>query len=215
MSARSKIPTTPAKLTKPAKPAKPTLQKTGPEPIRLLFVCLGNICRSPTAEAVMRRLVTDAGLQDHILIDSAGTGDWHVGHPPDKRSQAVGRARGIPLSGQARQVNPQDFAAFDYILAMDQSNLTNLKAFEPASGPKRTQTKDQNKTAHISLLRAFDPTAEPGAEVPDPYYGGDKGFDEVFDICERACRGLLAELQNTQDDKNVKPSTNLSAPEIS
>ncbi|HLK88737.1 MAG TPA: low molecular weight protein-tyrosine-phosphatase [Polyangia bacterium] len=152
---------------------------------RVCFVCLGNICRSPTAEAVMRHLVKEAQLERAIAIDSAGTGDWHVGHARDKRSRAVGEARGIPLSGTARQFVPQDFDDYDHVLAMDRANRAELLRL----------ARDDRDRAKVALLRSFDPSAPPDAEVPDPYYGGARGFEEVFDICERACRGLLATLR--------------------
>jgi protein-tyrosine phosphatase len=154
-------------------------------PVRLSFVCLGNICRSPTAEAVMRHLVSQAGLADRILIESAGLGDWHVGGARDTRSQKVGRRRGIALEGVARQFVPGDFARLDYVLAMDRQNRAGLLAMAP----------DDTARARVHLLRAFDPAAPPDAEVPDPYYGGPRGFDEVFDICEAACQGLLDHLR--------------------
>ncbi|HVV52745.1 MAG TPA: low molecular weight protein-tyrosine-phosphatase, partial [Polyangia bacterium] len=144
-----------------------------------------NICRSPTAEAVMRHLVKQAGLERQIAIDSAGTGDWHVGDARDKRSRAVGETRGIPLSGVARQFVPADFDDYDHVLAMDRANRTELLRL----------ARDDRDRAKVALLRSFDPEAPPDAEVPDPYYGGPGGFDEVFDICERACRGLLAKLR--------------------
>jgi protein-tyrosine phosphatase len=153
--------------------------------VRICFVCLGNICRSPTAEAVMRHLVTGAGLEHQILIESAGTGDWHVGHARDKRSRAVGEARGIPLSGVAQQFVPVSFDRYTHVIAMDRSNRDELL--------KMARTPDDR--AKVALLRAFDPTAEKDAEVPDPYYGGARGFEQVFDICERACRGLLEQLK--------------------
>jgi len=152
--------------------------------VRVCFVCLGNICRSPTAAAVMRHLVKQAGLGKRIAIDSAGTGDWHVGGARDKRSRAVGVARGIPLSGVARQFVAEDFDDFDQVLAMDRSNRDDLLRM----------ARDGRDRAKVALLRSFDPTAPADAEVPDPYYGGPRGFEEVFDICERACHGLLAAL---------------------
>ncbi|HEY4394791.1 MAG TPA: low molecular weight protein-tyrosine-phosphatase [Polyangia bacterium] len=152
--------------------------------VRICFVCLGNICRSPTAEAVMRHLVKQAGLESKIAIDSAGTGDWHVGGARDKRSRAVGEARGIPLSGVARQFVSADFDDYDHVLAMDRANRDELVRMARHAGDR----------AKVALLRSFDPAAPPDAEVPDPYYGGARGFEEVFDICERACRGLLAQL---------------------
>jgi protein-tyrosine phosphatase len=157
------------------------------KPVRLSFVCLGNICRSPTAEAVMRHLIQKEGLGDRILIDSAGLGDWHVGHDRDARSHAVGRRRGVPLQGTARQFTARDFARFDYVLAMDRQNRAGLLALAP----------DDEARAKVRLLRSFDPAAPPDAEVPDPYYGGPQGFDDVFDICEAACAGLLAHLRRT------------------
>ena len=152
--------------------------------VRICFVCLGNICRSPTAEAVMRHLVAEQGLGGRIEIDSAGTGDWHVGDPPDGRAAGVGAARGVPLSGRARQFTAADFARFDHVIAMDRSNRDDLLRMAP--GPA--------ERAKVRLLRSFDASAPPDADVPDPYYGGPRGFDEVFDICERACRGLLDHL---------------------
>jgi protein-tyrosine phosphatase len=153
--------------------------------VRVCFVCLGNICRSPTAEAVMRHLVDQEGMSDRIKVDSAGTGDWHVGDPPDRRAQAVGAARGIPLSGAAQQFTADDFARYDHVLAMDRSNRDDLLRMAPGPADK----------AKVRLLRSFDASAPPDADVPDPYYGGARGFEEVFEICERACRGLLEHLR--------------------
>jgi len=153
--------------------------------VRICFVCLGNICRSPTAEAVMRHLVDQAGLHDRIAVESAGTGDWHVGDPPDRRARAVGEARGIPLSGTAAQFTAVDFARYEHVIAMDRSNRDDL--LRMAATPA--------ERAKVRLLRSFDASAPPDADVPDPYYGGARGFDEVFDICERACRGLLEHLR--------------------
>jgi protein-tyrosine phosphatase len=147
--------------------------------MKLLFVCLGNICRSPTAHGVMQKLVDDAGLAARITIDSAGTGNWHVGELPDPRSREAALLRGYHLDHRARQVVREDFERFDLILAMDRSNLRHLKRM--ASGPAR-----------VELLRAFEPGAPAGAEVPDPYSGGGEDFERVLDICECACGGLLA-----------------------
>jgi protein-tyrosine phosphatase len=156
-------------------------------PVRLSFVCLGNICRSPTAEAVMRHLVEQQGLEGRVVLDSAGLGDWHVGEARDARSQAVGEKRGVLLEGVARQFQAEDFARFDYVLAMDRQNRSGLLALAP----------DDAARAKVRLLRSFDPAAPPEAEVPDPYYGGARGFDQVFDICEAACAGLLEHLRRT------------------
>lgn len=153
--------------------------------IRICFVCLGNICRSPTAESVMRQVVRDAGLQEQVEIDSAGTGAWHVGERPDPRAQQVGKRRGVPVSGRARQFKAADFKRFDYIIAMDASNRNDLQAL----------VGTEEDRAKIHLLRDFDPAGKPNLDVPDPYYGGDQGFDRVFDICTAACTGLLQALR--------------------
>jgi protein-tyrosine phosphatase len=151
--------------------------------VRILFVCLGNICRSPTAEGVMRRLVAEAGLSDEIVIDSAGTAAYHVGNPPDERATVAARRRGTELAGAARQVRPSDFEDFDLLLAMDGSNLDELRRLAPDDGTR----------ARVRLLREFDPASAgaPDLDVPDPYYGGPRGFDTVLDHVEAACRGLL------------------------
>jgi protein-tyrosine phosphatase len=153
--------------------------------IAISFVCMGNICRSPTAEAVMRHLVREAGLQHAISIDSAGTGSWHVGEERDRRSRAVAKHRGMPISGPARQFTSSDFDRFDLVLALDEQNASDLR---------RLALNDEAR-AKIHLLRKFDPDAPPGAEVPDPYYGGPDGFELVFDICLSACRGMLDHLR--------------------
>ena len=148
--------------------------------MRICFVCLGNICRSPTAHGVMERLVEQAGLSRAIAIDSAGTGAYHVGELPDERSRAAARRRGISLTHRARQFTADDFDRFDLVVAMDGQNLRNLQRL---AGPRKQPV--------IALLRSFDPTAERDAEVPDPWAGGPEGFEEVLDQCERACAGLL------------------------
>jgi protein-tyrosine phosphatase len=156
------------------------------EPVRLLFVCLGNICRSPTAEGVMRHVVAQAGMQDEVEIDSAGTGAWHIGSEPDERATAAARGRGVALGGAARQVRPQDLEDFDLILAMDRANLRDLRALA-----------DDDTEGKIRLLREFDPASAGSADldVPDPYYGAAGGFEEVFDLVEAASRGLLEEIR--------------------
>jgi protein-tyrosine phosphatase len=133
----------------------------------------------------MRHLLEQEGLEDRIEIESAGTGDWHVGDPRDRRSLAVGAARGIPLTGTAQQFTSVDFARFDHVLAMDRSNRAELLRL--ARSPE-----DKKK---VRLLRSFDPAAPKDAEVPDPYYGGPRGFEDVFDMCEAACRGLIDHLR--------------------
>jgi len=148
--------------------------------MRICFVCLGNICRSPTAHGVMEKLVADAGLQSRITLDSAGTGSWHVGELPDPRSREAALLRGYDLSHRARQFVDADLARFDLVLAMDRSNLRHLQVMARGrTGPR------------IDLLRAFEPGAPAGAEVPDPYAGERDGFELVLDICERACTGVL------------------------
>jgi protein-tyrosine phosphatase len=156
-------------------------------PTRLLFVCMGNICRSPTAEGVMRHLLREEGLEDEITVDSAGTGAWHVGNPPDRRATAAARARGIVLEGAARQVRPSDFDDYDLLLVADRENLADLRAIAP----------DEAARAKVRLLREFDPASDGAADldVPDPYYGGPDGFEDVLDLVEAACRGLLAEIR--------------------
>jgi protein-tyrosine phosphatase len=158
--------------------------------VRILFVCMGNICRSPTAEGVMRHLLAEEGLEDAIELDSAGTGGWHAGDPPDRRATAAARARGIALDGAARQVRPSDFEDFDLILAADRENLRDLRAIAPPG----TEGK-------VRLLREFDPGCEgaPDLDVPDPYYGGERGFEDVLDLVEAACRGLLARVRPSRE----------------
>jgi low molecular weight protein-tyrosine phosphatase len=155
--------------------------------MRILFVCMGNICRSPTAEGVMRALLSREGLDGRIEIDSAGTGAWHVGDPPDARATAAARRRRVALEGQARQVTPADFDRFDLVLAMDRENLRDLLALAPDDGAR----------AKVRLLREFDPSAVRAGDldVPDPYHGGPDGFERVLDLVEAACRGLLDDLR--------------------
>lgn len=149
----------------------------------ILFVCLGNICRSPTAEAVFRKRAKDANLG--IRIESAGTGGWHKGDPPDPRARAAGEARGYSFAGQeARRVENNDFAVFDLILAMDQRNLDDLKSICPSAARDK-----------IKLFLDFAPHLSV-SEVPDPYYGGDAGFDHVLDLVEAASDGLIEKLKH-------------------
>jgi protein-tyrosine phosphatase len=153
--------------------------------MRILFVCMGNICRSPTAEGVMRRLLRDAGLEG-VEVESAGTGGWHAGEPPDERATAAAARRGVTLEGAARQVRPADFRRFDLLVAMDRANLGELLAL----------AVDDEGAEKVRLLREFDPATSGGdLDVPDPYYGGDRGFENVLDMVEAACRGLIDELR--------------------
>ncbi len=150
--------------------------------IAVLFVCLGNICRSPTAHGVFEKVVAEQGLDQHILIDSAGTGDWHIGKQPDPRTIIAGQQRGYDLSHlRSRQVTTADFNKFDYILAMDSNNLVNLQHIKP-SGFDGT----------LGLFLPFGRGSQ--NEVPDPYAGGIDGFERVLDMVERASAGLLEHL---------------------
>lgn len=153
--------------------------------INVCFVCLGNICRSPTAEGVMKHLVAQAGLQGSIQVDSAGTSAYHVGEPPERRAVASASRRGIDISGRSRQFVREDFQRFDYVLAMDGSNQKDLLALAP----------NDEAEAKVSLLRSFDPASSPDAGVPDPYYGGADGFELVLDLCLAACQGLLGRVR--------------------
>ena len=148
---------------------------------RVLMVCLGNICRSPTAEAVLRKKVHEAGLDDRIEVDSAGTADYHVDSPPDRRAVVHGQKRGLEMKHlRGRQVGPADFDRFDVVLAMDEDNLANLQRIRPAAS-----------RAKVALLMSYAPHA--GAnEVPDPYYGGAAGFEMVLDLAESAADGFVA-----------------------
>jgi protein-tyrosine phosphatase len=163
-------------------------------PVRILFVCLGNICRSPTAEGVMRALVREAGVEESIELDSAGTGGWHVGSPPDDRATETALTRGIVLEGAARQVRREDFEDFDLIIAMDGSNLAELRRLEP----------DEQARSRVRLLREFDPASagRQDLDVPDPYYGAGNGFEEVLNLVQAACLGLLEELR----PRDVEPA---------
>lgn len=152
--------------------------------IRVLFVCMGNICRSPTAEGVFKHLVAAEGLAERIESDSAGTHDYHIDAPPDSRSQAAAALRGYDLSTlRARQVKVQDFADFDYVLAMDEANRVALRKLCP------TQFRER-----VRLFLEFAPAAG-RREVPDPYYGGQQGFEAVLDLVEDAARGLLEHIR--------------------
>ena len=152
--------------------------------VKVLFVCLGNICRSPSAEGVFRNLIREQGLEEHIQIDSAGTHAYHVGAPPDERAQAAALQRGIDMSDlRGRQVDEGDFYIFDYILAMDRENEYNLQSICPPE--------------HESKVGLFMAYAESWSddEVPDPYYGGTSGFERVLDMIEDAANGLLDDIR--------------------
>ena len=152
--------------------------------IKVLFVCLGNICRSPLGEGVFRHLVTEQGLGDRFLIDSAGTGNWHIGSPPHADSQRVARERGMDISDQrARQLTPLDLRDFDYLIAMDTSNKEGILALDP----------NGRYADKVKLMLEYHPTCGI-QDVPDPYFGGPEGFYPVLDMIEEASRNLLAEI---------------------
>lgn len=152
--------------------------------VKVLFVCLGNICRSPTAEGIFQQLVVDAGLDKRIHIDSAGTANWHQGRSPDSRTVAAAKQRNIDLSVlRARAVKVSDFNEYDYILAMDNNNLADLQDLKPA-----------DYTGHLGLFLAFGKQTQ-YTEVPDPYHGGSDGFELVLDLVEDAATGLLEFIQ--------------------
>ncbi len=154
---------------------------------KVLFVCLGNICRSPTAHGVFEKKVENAGVEHLVEIDSAGTGGWHIGKKPDSRAIAAAKQRGYDLTHlRARQATQRDFSQFDLILAMDESNLYDLKSLKPDNFP-----------GTLDLFLSYGSQTE-YQEVPDPYYGGNKGFDLVLDLIEDACDGLLESILQNQ-----------------
>ncbi len=157
---------------------------TKDNPYKLCFVCLGNICRSPTAEGVFQHLVNERDLQPYFEVDSAGTSAYHVGESANSKSQQTAKQHGITLHSKARQFESFDLDYFDLVLAMDQENLTNIKRMNNGN----------MENVEIGMLRDFDP--EPGdGEVPDPYYGGIQGFENVFQIVKRSCVNLLDRLE--------------------
>lgn len=151
------------------------------ERVSVLFVCMGNICRSPLAEGVFRHLVRRRNLTDRFEIDSAGVSGYHEGDPPDARSAEVARRRGIELTGRARRLRRTDLDQFDYVLVMDGENRAGVERLANGATPG----------ARIQFLREFDPAADDDLDVPDPYYGGPSGFEDVQDMVERACEQLL------------------------
>ena len=152
--------------------------------VSVVFVCMGNICRSPTAEAVFRHYVESAGMSEHIVIDSAGTHDYHIGDPPDQRTQRAARQRGYDMSAlRGRKVEAFDFSRFDYVLAMDRSNLAILQNLAPHGSGTKPRLFLEYARHHAER------------EVPDPYYGGADGFERVLDMVEDAAQGLLQEIR--------------------
>lgn len=158
-------------------------------PTRILFVCLGNICRSPLAESVFRHLAERRGVAELFEIDSAGTSGYHVGDAPDARSVATARTRGVEVVGTSRQLRPADLERFDYIIAMDAENLAEIERLRERLGG----------TARLHRLREWDPQAD-ALDVPDPYYGGADGFEKVHDLVERSCEGLLDHLLQEREE---------------
>lgn len=151
---------------------------------RIAIVCLGNICRSPMAHVVLTAKLAEAGLADRVEVTSSGTGDWHIGEPMDRRAAARLHAAGYdPTRHRAQQVRGQDLADHDLVLAMDATNLADLHRLAP-------------EVSTVRLFRDFDPEAEPGAEVPDPWYAGPEGFDEVLDMVERTADALVSYLRS-------------------
>ena len=151
------------------------------ERIGVLFVCLGNICRSPLAEALFRKAVSDAGLDGRFRIDSAGTSGYHDGEPPDARTTETARRRGVAVTGTSRRITPGDLEAFHYVVVMDAENLAEVRRLAHGRGV----------AAEIVRLREHDGDAGGDLDVPDPYFGGPDGFEAVHDLVERSARGLL------------------------
>ena len=168
-------------------------------PKRILFVCLGNICRSPLAESVFKHLLAEVGATARYEVESAGTAGYHVGEAPDERSVAVARKFGVTCAGAGRQVCEEDFRRFDRILAMDQKNLRDLLARCPA-----------DLRGKVELMRSYDPQG--GEDVPDPYYGGPGGFDDVYAMLERSCRRLLETLEDPAAQVARTPPTRSTRP---
>lgn len=148
--------------------------------MRVLAVCLGNICRSPAAEAALAEAASAAGV--NIEVDSAGTGAYHVGEPPDQRMRRAAAQAGLAISGRARQFEPADFEHFDLIVVMDRANLRDVVALAP----------NDEAAERVRMFRSFDPEADLDLDVPDPYYGGDDGFHQVVEMVRRAAAGLVA-----------------------
>lgn len=153
---------------------------------RVLFVCLGNICRSPAAEGVFLHLLREHGLEDCVVVDSAGTGSWHVGNKADPRMRAAAERRGIHLPSRARQIELDDFSRFDLVVTMDSDNLRNVRSLAKEAGSKAT--------ASIRPMLSYARSTQL-EDVPDPYYGGEQGFEQVLDLLEDACSGLIEEIK--------------------
>ena len=154
--------------------------------VKISFVCLGNICRSPLAQGVFQDLVNREKLNQKIFVSSAGTGSWHIGNLPDERMRQTAQSKGIQLESRAQQFQSKDFNRFNLVLAMDHSNLANLEGIAPSTLPP----------GKLMLFRSFDPENNGNQDVPDPYYGGAKGFEEVYLMVERTCPPILAYIKS-------------------
>ena len=156
------------------------------EKTKILFVCLGNIIRSPLAEHIFAQLAEQAGLADKYLVDSAGTSNYHIGESPDSRMRQVAAGKGLIYDGAARQFSAEDYQKFDLIIPQDSSNLRDMKRL----------ARGAEEEAKLYTMRSFDPQGSPGEAVPDPYYGGIDGFEVTFEIVRRSCQGLLEALES-------------------
>ncbi|MCC5913408.1 MAG: low molecular weight phosphotyrosine protein phosphatase [Balneolaceae bacterium] len=161
---------------------------TKEEPYKIVFVCLGNICRSPTAEGIMQHLVNERGLQSYFYIDSAGTSAYHIGEPANSKSQQTANRHGVKLHSRARRFEAADLEEFDLIFAMDHENYSNIKELD----------KNGKYTDKVLMMRKFDPQPD-DKNVPDPYYGGMDGFEHVYEVLRRSCEKLLDELSERID----------------
>jgi len=169
-------------MSRSSSPSSPSA--TTRSPFRILFVCLGNICRSPTAEGIFRHLATQRGVAHRFYVDSAGTNGFHEGDGSDSRTLAAAKRRGVSWSHRSRPVRADDFESFDLLIAMDARNVRDLHASAPSEAAR----------AKVVLLRSFDAEAAGDLDVPDPFYGGATGFEDVLDLCERSCGALLDRL---------------------